>query len=77
MTRQARAVPLFQKAILPDYQNFPPVAYTVYGCSFRNGEKDLLLSVAWPKGHRRRFYEEPDCMMWVQLSPCSRCCVLG
>ena len=26
---------------------------------------------------RRRFYDDPDRMVWVQPAPWSRCCVLG
>ena len=37
---------------------------------------NFKLSAAWPREKKRRFNYDPNRMIWVQLAPWSRCCVL-
>ena len=34
-------------------------------------------SETWSNGQKRCFYDDPDCIIWVQLAPWWRCCILG
>ena len=48
-----------------------------FGICLLNSDFGTLMSAVRLKEQRRRYYDDPDCMIWIQFALWSRCCVLG